>query len=128
VWSPLALLAQNPPAGTQHLSNLSWHAPSPVGGSGTIKGYNLYRSTSGANFTKINSALIPVTQTGTCLDNGTLSNCGVYTDLTVAAGAAYAYCGSTVDSNNDESACSIQVSTTIPTNPNPQTGLAAVSQ
>lgn len=37
--------AQGVPSGTAHSVTLSWTAPSPVGGSGTVSGYNVYRLT-----------------------------------------------------------------------------------
>jgi hypothetical protein len=98
--------AQTPPAGTAHLATISWAAPSPVGGSGTVSGYNVHKSVAGAAFVKINSA------TSTTLS---------YVDAAVAAGQNLSYCVTTVDSKNQESVCSVAVSTTIPTNPNPPT-------
>lgn len=95
-----------PPTGTPHQVNLSWTAPSPVGGSGTIAGYYVYRSISGAAFAKLFSTTI------TALS---------YSDVAVASGQVPSYCASTLDSKNAESACSVVVSVTVPSNPNPPT-------
>jgi hypothetical protein len=94
------------PTGTQHSVTLTWSAPSPVGGSGTISGYNVYRATgtgSSVTYAKLNGAVVP-----------TLT----YVDQTVTAGAIFQYCVSTVDSLNEESACSTPATANIPTNPN----------
>lgn len=105
--------AQNtPPAGTVHSVTLTWQAPSPVGGSGTISGYNVYRATSGVNYTKINSALIAGLTT---------------TDAAVVSGTTYGYCATTVDSANNESPCTIPVNAAVPSNPASPTGLTAVA-
>ena len=103
------IAAQGIPVGTPHSVTLSWTAPSPVGGSGTVSGFNVYRAAGIASaaatltFSKINTALNP----------------GVtYTDAGVAAGAAYSYCVTTVDSAGGESACSGVTTANVPTNPN----------
>ena len=101
-----ALAAQTPPAGTAHSVTLNWIAPSPVGGSGVIAGYNVYKSIAGAAFVKINTALIA----------GLTA-----TDASVTAGQSLSYCASTVDSKAQESACSVAVAATVPQNPNPPT-------
>ncbi len=100
--------AQGMPAGTAHSVTLAWQAPSPIGGSGTISGYNVYRSplatsAAAANYTKVNSAV----------------NAGLtFTDTSVSAGASYSYCVTTVDSLGEESACSAAATATVPPNPN----------
>ena len=100
--------AQGPPLGTPHSVTLAWTAPSPVGGSGTVSGYNIYRAAGSGSaatltFTKINTGL----------------NSGVtFTDAGVAAGAPYSYCVTTVDSLGGESACSGVATANVPTNPN----------
>ena len=97
--------AQAAPIGTAHSVTLTWQAPSPIGGSGTISGYNVYRSPSGPtpNYAKVNAAL----------------NAGLtYTDTTVSAGASYTYCVTTVDSLGEESACSAPTIGNVPSNPN----------
>ncbi len=98
------IAAQGTPPGTAHSVSLSWQAPAPVGGSGTISGYNIYRSPSNtATYTKMNSAV----------------NAGLtYTDTSVSAGASYTYCVTTVDSLNEESACSAPATANVPSNPN----------
>lgn len=123
-WGTLTLLAfatlgsvtahaQTAPTGTVHSTVLTWTPPAPVGGSGTLKGYNVYKSVSGANFIKINTAIVTVAN---------------LTDANVVSGQVAAYCATTLDSNSNESACSIQVSATTPANPNPPTALVASAQ
>jgi hypothetical protein len=106
------LFAQGLPAGTPHSVTLGWTAPSPVGGTGTVSGYNIYRAlgapaptvaVSALTFTKINTALDALL---------------TYTDAGVAAGATYSYCVTTVDSQGGESACSGATTAVVPTNPN----------
>jgi fibronectin type 3 domain-containing protein len=96
--------AQGLPAGSTHSVSLAWQAPSPPGGSGTISGYNIYRSPSSAtNYAKLNAAL----------------TAGLtYTDASVSAGAGYSYCVTAVDSLGEESACSIPATANVPANPN----------
>jgi len=96
--------AQGVPAGTAHSVTLAWQAPSPVGGSGTISGYNVYRSPSSpTNYAKLNTTL----------------NAGLtYTDVSVSAGASYSYCVTTVDSLGEESVCSAPATANVPANPN----------
>ena len=96
--------AQGVPAGTAHSVTLAWQAPSPVGGSGTISGYNVYRSPSSpTNYAKLNTTL----------------NAGLtYTDTSVSAGASYSYCVTTVDSLGEESVCSAPATANVPANPN----------
>ena len=106
--------AQGVPAGTPHKVTLSWTAPSPVGGSGTLAGYNIYRTlSSGGVYTLVNTATIATTS---------------FTDTTVTPGTSYSYCATTVDSLNSESACGIPVAVTIPTNPSAPTGLKITAQ
>ncbi len=96
--------AQGVPAGTTHSVMLTWQAPSPVGGSGTISGYNVYRSpSSAATYAKLNTAL----------------NAGLtFTDSSVSASASYNYCVTTVDSLGEESVCSAPATANVPANPN----------
>lgn len=96
--------AQGAPGGTAHSVTLAWTAPSPVGGSGTISGYNIYRSpASGTTFTKLI----------------TVMNAGLtYTDVSVSAGASYTYCVTAVDSLGEESVCSAPATANVPSNPN----------
>jgi hypothetical protein len=96
--------AQTLPAGTPHSVTLSWVAPSPVGGSGTISGYNVYKSVAGGAYVKINTALIAGLTT---------------VDAAVTSGQILNYCATTVDTLSEESACSIAVAVTVPSNPNP---------
>ena len=96
--------AQGVPGGTTHSVMLTWQAPSPVGGQGTISGYNVYRSPSSpVNYTKLNMAL----------------NAGLtFTDSSVSAGGSYNYCVTTVDSLGEESECSAPATANVPANPN----------
>jgi hypothetical protein len=80
---------------SSHSVTLSWK-----GSLSSVAGYNVYRSVSGAAYTKMNSSLIPTSQ---------------YTDTTVQAGQTYYYVATSVDSTNQESPYSQQVSVTIPT-------------
>jgi fibronectin type 3 domain-containing protein len=96
--------AQGVPAGTPHSVTITWQAPSPVGGSGTVTGYNVYRSpASAATYTKVNTSLT----TGLTL-----------VDTSVTAGASYNYCVTTVDTLSEESACSAPATANVPSNPN----------
>jgi fibronectin type 3 domain-containing protein len=96
--------AQGAPSGTAHSVTLTWTAPSPVGGSGTVSGYNVYRSPSSAtNYAKLNTAV----------------NAGLtYTDASVSAGTSYSYCVTTVDTLGEESVCSGPATANVPANPN----------
>jgi len=63
-------------------------------------GYNVYRATiSGGSYTLLNSSLVPMTQ---------------YSDANVQSGQTYYYVVTAVDSSNNESIHSNQVSATIP--------------
>jgi fibronectin type 3 domain-containing protein len=106
--------AQGVPIGTTHSVTLTWLAPSPVGGSGTISGYNVYRSPlSAANFAKLNTA-VTVGLT--------------FTDSSVSAGTSYNYCVTTVDSLGEESICSAPATANVPANPNAPSGLAVTAK
>lgn len=110
---PSLARAQNtPPAGTVHSVVLTWQAPSPVGGSGTVAGYNVYRATSGVNYAKLNSALV----TGLTM-----------TDAAVVSGTTYGYCATTVDSAGSESPCTIPVNAAVPSNPGSPTSFGAAA-
>jgi fibronectin type 3 domain-containing protein len=96
--------AQGIPAGMTHSVTLTWQAPSPVGGSGTISGYNVYRSPlSTATYAKLNTAIVAGL---------------TFTDGSVSAGASYTYCVTTVDSLGEESLCSAPATANVPSNPN----------
>ena len=95
---------QGIPAGTTHSVTLTWQAPSPVGGSGTISGYNVYRSPSStATYAKLNTAIAAGL---------------TFTDSSVSAGASYTYCVTTMDSLGEESLCSAPATANVPSNPN----------
>jgi hypothetical protein len=80
----------------QHSVALSWTETS-----GSVSGYNVYRSTqSGTGYAKLNSSLVP-----------SLS----YTDSSVIGGQTYYYVVTSVGSGGTESAYSSQVSALIPT-------------
>jgi fibronectin type 3 domain-containing protein len=102
--APAGAHPQGIPAGTAHSVTLTWQAPSPVGGSGTISGYNVYRSPSStATYAKLNTALAAGP---------------TFTDSSVSAGASYTYCVTTVDSLGEESVCSAPATANVPSNPN----------
>jgi len=109
-----AACAQGIPSGTVHSVTLTWVAPSPVGGSGTIGGYNVYRSPSSTtSYAKLNTA----------------TNAGLtYTDNSVTAGTSYNYCVTTVDSLGEESACSTPVTANVPSDPNAPSGLVVTAK
>lgn len=110
----LSLCAQGIPTGTAHHVVLTWLAPSPVLGSGVVAGYNIYRTVSTSfSYAKLNPALIPSL---------------TFMDTAVVSGTTYVYCATTVDSNGSESACTATVSATIPSNPNPPTGLVVIAK
>jgi fibronectin type 3 domain-containing protein len=96
--------AQGIPQGTTHSVTVAWLAPSPAGGSGTISGYNIYRSlASAATYAKLNTSV----------------SAGLtFTDSSVSAGASYNYCITTVDSLGEESVCSAPATANVPSNPN----------
>jgi hypothetical protein len=80
-----------------HFVSLSWTAST----SSNIAGYNVYRgSASSGPFTIVNSSLVAGT---------------AFTDTTVAAGQAYYYVCTAVDTNNNESAYSNTAAATVPT-------------
>jgi hypothetical protein len=98
------------PTGTAHSVTLTWQAPSPVGGSGTISGYNVYRS---VGWVGTMPAAISYAKVNTALNAGL-----TFTDASVSAGTTYNYCVTTVDSLGEESACSVPATATVPSNPN----------
>jgi hypothetical protein len=68
--------------------------------SASVLGYNLYRSTtSGTNYTKVNSTVISGTS---------------YSDSSVRAGQTYYYVATAVDGSKDESGYSAETSATVP--------------
>jgi hypothetical protein len=81
----------------QHSVNFAWTASTSA-----VAGYNMYRATSAAGpfTTRLNSSLIATTN---------------YTDSTVQSGQTYFYVATAVDSNNNESVDSSEVSAVIPT-------------
>jgi hypothetical protein len=80
----------------QYSVGLSWTAST----SQNVSGYNIYRSTaSGGPYTQINSALNPATS---------------YTDGSVTAGQTYYYVTTAVNSSDQESSYSNQVTAVIP--------------
>ena len=121
VCSLLVLGAQT---GTQHGVNVTWNAPSPVGGSGSINGYNIYRCVGTAAQCTLASGMW--VKIDAALDVST----GYLDQSTLVSGQSYSYYSTTVDSNNNESAASniaTVVFTTI-TNPNPPGGCNAKPQ
>jgi hypothetical protein len=104
--------------GTPHGILVTWNAPSPVGGSGTIQGYYLFRCagvTVTASCATSVGALLPAVPTS-YLDPAS----GLSTNTT------YSYVAVTVDSNGNQSAYSGMTSTVVgnsfPSNPNPPGG------
>ena len=120
----LALLAvaSFPQAGTPHGIDTVWSAPTPVGGSGVIQGYFLFRcvgdstvcTATSTNWTAV-GAMLPATPTA-YHDPAS----GLNTNTT------YSYAVLTVDSNGNQSAysnlASAAVGASFPTNPGPPTG------
>ena len=115
-----------PQTGTPHGVNLTWAAPSPVGGSGTIQGYIPFRCP--GSCTASSSGWIALTSgvvTGT-----------TYLDSATGTGApqpntTYSYAVLTVDSNGNQSAFSTVALVPIgsfPTNPNPPSGCSGKVQ
>src|SRR5277367_4383886 len=109
--------------GTPHGVNVTFSAPSPVGGSGTIAGYNIYQCL------------------GTCTITSTWAKVDATLDLTtgylvplagLTLGATYSYAATTVDSTGNESGFSniatVTLPATAPTNPNAPTGTIAKVQ
>jgi hypothetical protein len=114
IFSVCNVRAQGLPTGTAHSVTLTWQAPSPVGGSGTVGGYNIYRAP--ANTAVSTGGGVPTVSYAKV--NTTLTAGLTYTDTTVAAGSVYTYCVTTVDSLGEESACSAASTANVPTNPN----------
>ena len=114
-----AVYAQPP---TQHGILLTWTAPSPIGGSGTLASYNIYRClgtctpTSGA-FTMLTGQIASVT---TYLDPA----------AGLVSGNTYTYAVTSVDSAGSESVYSplAVVAFALIANPNAPTGLTATSK
>jgi len=79
---------------TQHSVSLSWNASTSQ-----VAGYNIYRTSSGGPYTKLNSSLI-----------SSLS----FTDNNVQSGATYSYVATAVDSNDVESGYSNLATAVIP--------------
>lgn len=94
------------PTGTPPSTLASIVPASPLGGSGVLQGFNLYRAPGGTvAYVKMNAVVIPgATPT--------------FTDSTVVAGTSYTYCATELDSNSKESPCSASVTVT-PTGVNP---------
>lgn len=93
--SAAVALAGTGAAAPQHSVNLSWTETQ------SVSGYNVYRSTtSGTNYTKINSGLAPSAS---------------YVDSPVQAGQTYYYVTTAVDSTGKESSYSNQIQAVVPT-------------
>jgi DNA-binding CsgD family transcriptional regulator len=111
-------------AQTPHGIKTVWVAPSPVGGSGTIQGYYLFRCTgtcvAGAGTWTSVDGLLPATPASYLDPSSGLSN-----------STTYSYAVLTVDSNGSQSAysnISTVAVTTFPTSPNPPTGCNSTVQ
>lgn len=103
----LATVGHAQVGGTPHSATLNCTAPSPVGGSGTVAGYNWYRT-------------VPPSTTYTKITTSPLPSCN-YKDSSVAPGTTYSYEATVVDSAGNESVGSAPIQGTIATNPNPPT-------
>jgi hypothetical protein len=105
LWKPIFA---KPQVATPHKTTLSWTASTTPNVT-----YTVYRSTSAAGpFTAIGSGVITTT----------------FTDTTEVPGTKYFFEVDAVDVANQDSGPSNQTSATEPINPNPPTGLVAVSQ
>jgi hypothetical protein len=82
-------------ASAEHVVNLSW-TPSK---SANISGYNMYRSSDGTTWKRVNASLIGST---------------TYSDTTVSNGNTYYYAATAVDVQGEESGMSSAVTTLIP--------------
>jgi hypothetical protein len=96
--------------GTPHGVNVTWTAPSPAGGSGTIAGYNVYRCP--GTCTAASTAWVKI-DTSLDLTNGYLDQ------STLVAGSTYSYASTAVDSTGNESAFSNVATITFVAVPNP---------
>jgi len=114
MFAAMQVGAQGLPTGTAHSVTLAWTAPSPVGGSGTVSGYNIYRGPANTAVS-VGGGTATVTYAKV---NTTLAAGLTYTDTTVVAGSVYSYCVTTVDTLGEESACSAASAATVPSNPN----------
>lgn len=113
-------------SGTPHGVNITWTAPAPpVGGSGQLAGYNIYRCSNG-NTTPCTLSAGTWVKIDTSLDVTT----GYLDQSTLNSGQAYSYAATSVDTNNNESAFSNIATVTFSTitNPNPPTGCNAKQQ
>jgi hypothetical protein len=110
-----------PQTGTPHGINITFNAPSPVGGSGTVAGYFIYQCSGTCTFTS------SWTQVNSVLDIST-GYLVPFTGLTPSA--TYSYAATTVDSAGNQSVFSniatITLPATFPSNPGPPTGCAAL--
>ena len=82
-------------ASANHVVNLSWAASSST----NVSGYNMYRSSDGTTWKRVNVRLIAST---------------AYSDSTVSNGSTYYYAASSVDIQGIESGMSAAVSVVIP--------------
>src|SRR6266851_4909090 len=100
--------------GSPHGILTTWIPPSPVGGSGVIQGYNLFRCVGSCTLTSTGwvsvTGLIPATQTS-FLDPAAGLN----------VNTTYSYAVGTVDSNGNQSGwdiATVSVGASFPQNPN----------
>lgn len=127
---PPRLHAQNGnPSGTPHGIFTKWNAPSPVGGSGTIQGYYLFRCIGTLSSCTLTS--------GTWVSVGSLLPATPTNYLDPASGLAvstsYVYAVATVDSAGNQSSWNLAaapavVGSSFPSNPNPPGGCNSTVQ
>jgi hypothetical protein len=115
-------------SGTAHGIATSWAAPNPVGGSGTIQGYYLFRCvgtcTTGSMWTAVDGLIAPTASANCTVPLGS-SACYLDPAAGLNANTTYSYAVETVDSNGNVAAysnISTVAVTTFPINPNPPTG------
>ena len=127
----LRVRAQN---GTLHGTVTAWKVPNPVGGSGTIQGYYVFRCVGTAATCTLTSGTW--SSVGGLLSPVNAVNCTIPTGFTAcyydpAAGlslsADYMYAVGTVDSNGNQSSWDLDAApavtgTSWPSNPNPASG------
>lgn len=128
--------AQN---GSSHGITAMWNAPSPVGGSGTIQGYFLFRCIGTATSCTLNGpgwislgSMFPATifDGNSCTG---FTNCHLDPAAGLSTNTSYMYAVATVDSNGDQSSWDLTttpavVGNSFPQNPNAATGAKAVVQ
>ena len=122
VMTAFLLFASFAAAQTPHGGNVTWTAPTTVGGSGTVANYVLNRCT---------GTTCSSTGAGTWTQLAVVSGATSYLDSTVVSGTTYMYSVQTVDTSGNKSAPAYSAAYTpgtIPSNPNPPTGVTVTTQ